>query len=179
MPGIFRHRLPPEKTRTVKSDPNIAPSRFILPQVVMPKSREKYPWCHFGVDALKAPVWLEALSEEAGLPKERAVLSYLWAARGAVVRSPVGIPDPLRSTEHSSERERRARAGRGILVRVVSESFALPDGSTGQYACSSLGYTLLKRPRGEESFGSGDLLEVTSSPMQRNDDKSGAIILPT
>ena len=162
--------------RPIKSgDPNIAPSRYILPPVVMPKKRDKYPWCHFGVDALKAPEWLEALSEEAGLPKERAVLSYLWAARGAVARGPVGLPDPA----HSSERERRARAGRGILVRVVSEPFALPDGSSGQYACSSLGYTLLKRPRGEESFGSGDLLEVTSSPLQRNDEKSGAIILPT
>jgi hypothetical protein len=175
MPGIFHHLFPPEETRTVKKDPNVAPSRFLLPPVVMPKKRDKYPWCHFGVDALKAPSWLETLSEEAGLPKERAVLSYLWAARGAVVREPVGIPDPVRSSEH----ERRARAGRGILVRVVSEPFPLPDGSSGQYACSSLGYTLLKRPRGEESFDSGDLLEVTSSQQQRNDEKSGAIILPT
>jgi|GEM_PF-361335 hypothetical protein len=175
MPGIFRHLLPPEETRTKKSDPNVAPSRFVLPPVVMPKKRDKFPWCHFGVDAIKAPAWLEALSEEAGLPKERAVLSYLWAARGTFARNPAGIPDPVDSTD----RERRARVGRGILVRVVSESFALPDGSTGQYACSSLGYTMLKRPRGEESFGSGDLLEVTSSPPKRNDEKSGAVILPT
>jgi hypothetical protein len=175
MPGIFRHLLPPEETRITKGDPNVAPSRFVLPPVAMPKKRDKFPWCHFGVDALKAPAWLEALSEEAGLPKERAVLSYLWAARGAVSRAPVGVPDPL----HGTERERRARAGRGILVRVISESFALPDGASGQYACSSLGYTLLKRPRGAESFGSGDLLEVASSPLQRNDEKSGAIILPT
>jgi hypothetical protein len=175
MPGIFHHLFPPEETRTEKRDPNTAPPRFLLPSVVMPKKRDKYPWCHFGVDALKAPAWLEALSEEAGLPKERAVLSYLWAARGAVIREPVGIPDPVRSSEH----ERRARAGRGILVRVVSEPFPLPDGSSGQYACSSLGYTMLKRARGQESFGSGDLLEVTSSALQRNDEKSGAIILPT
>jgi hypothetical protein len=176
MPGIFRHLLPPEETKTTKGDPNVAPSRFVLAPVVMPKKRDKFPWCHFGVDAHRAPAWLEALSEEAGLPKERAVLSYLWAARGAVARIPVGVPDPLRS---SSDRERRARAGRGILVRVISESFALPDGASGQYACSSLGYTLLRRPRGEEPFGSGDLLEVTTSAPQRTDEKSGAIILPT
>jgi hypothetical protein len=175
MPGIFRHLLPPQETRTVKGDPNVAPSRYVLPPVVMPKNRDKFPWCHFGVDALKAPKWLEALSEEAGLPKERAVLSYLWAARGATLRPALGLPEP----SPSSDRERRARAGRGILVRVISESFALPDGSSGQYACSSLGYTMLKRPRGEEPFGSGDLLEVTSSPLQRNDEKSGAIVLPT
>lgn len=175
MPGIFRHLLPPEETRAAKGDPNVAPSRFVLPIVVMPKKRDKYPWCHFGIDALKAPAWLEALSEEAGLPKERAVLSYLWAARGALTRPPVGIPEPVKS----SDRERRARAGRGILVRVISDSFALPDGSTGQYSCSSIGYTLLRRPRGEEVFGSGDLLEVTTTSMQRTDEKSGAIILTT
>ena len=175
MPGVFRHLFPAEEPRMVKRDPNTAPSRFVLPPVVMPKNRDKYPWCHFGVDALKAPKWLEVLSEEAGLPKERAVLSYLWAARGTAVRAPVGIPDPVRS----SERERRAKAEQGILVRVVSEPFALPDGSTGQYACSSFGYTMLKRQRGDGNFGSGDLLEVTSPPPHRNDEKSGAIILPT
>ena len=159
----------------MKGDPNAAPSRYILPTVVMPKKRDKYPWCHFGIDALKAPAWLEALSEEAGLPKERAVLSYLWAARGALARTPVGVPAEIKS----SERERRARAERGILVRVVSDPFALPDGSAGQYACSSIGYTMLRRPRGEEAFGSGDLLEVTTAASQRTDDKSGAIILAT
>jgi len=141
----------------------------------MPKKRDKFPWCHFGIDALKAPAWLEAISEEAGLPKERAVLSYLWAARGASARPLVGLPEPARS----SERERRAKAVKGILVRVVSDPFALPDGSTGQYACSSLGYTMVKRPRGEPPFESGALLEVTASPLPRNDEKSGAIILPS
>jgi hypothetical protein len=175
MPGIFRHLLPPEETRTVKGDPNAAPSRFVLPPVAMPKKRDKFPWCHFGVDTLKAPAWLEAISEEAGLPKERAVLSYIWASRGAMARPLAGIPDPLRN----SERERRAKAVKGILVRVISEPFALPDGTTGQYACSSLGYTMVKRPRGEPPFESGALLEVTASPLQRNDEKSGAIILPS
>ena len=175
MPGIFRHLLPPEETRTAKGDPNVAPSRFILPPVTMPKKRDKFPWCHFGIDSSKAPAWLQALSEEAGLPKEKASLSYLWAARGGLLRPPVGMPAPI----HSSERERRARAGRGILVRVVSEPFALPDGSSGQYACSSLGYTLLKRQHGDSPFDSGNLLEVTASPLARFDDKSGAIILPT
>ena len=177
MPGIFRHLLPPEETRTVKNDPNVAPSRFVLPQVIMPKKRDKFPWCHFGVNALLAPAWLEKLSEEAGLPKERAVLSYLWAARGVTARPPVGMPES--ALGRGSDRDHRAKAGRGILVRVVSDSFALPDGSTGQYACSSLGYTLIKRSRGEESFASGDLLEVTGSGVQRTDEKSGAIILST
>jgi hypothetical protein len=175
MPGIFRHLLPPDETRVVKGDPNVAPSRFVLPAVNMPKKRDKFPWCHYGVDTDSAPAWLLALSEEAGLPKDRAVFSYLWAARGAMARPFAGLPE----TGHTTERERRARAGRGILVRVVSEPFPLPDGSTGQYSCCNLGYTLLRRPRGEEAFEPGDLLEVTTAPLTRNDEKSGAIILPT
>ena len=175
MPGIFRHLLPPEETRHIKGDPNSAPSRYILPPVVMPKKRDKFPWCHFGIDTDRAPAWLRAISEEAGLPKERAVLSYLWAARGALARPLAGIPDP----NQPSEKERRARAGRGILVRVISEPFSLPDGSSGQYACSNLGYTLVKRLRGEKSFEPGDLLEVAAQPLPRNDEKSGAIVLPS
>lgn len=175
MPGIFRHLLPPEETRAIKGDPNAAPSRFVLPTVVMPKKRDKYPWCHFGVDALKAPAWLEALSEEAGLPKERAVFSYLWAARGVLPRTPIGMP----TEPKVSDKERRARAGKGILVRVVSDPFPLPDGSSGQYACSSIGYSMIRRQRGEESFASGDLLEVVTGSTQRTDDKSGAAVLTT
>lgn len=145
----------------------------------MPKKRDKFPWCHFGVDTDKAPAWLQALSEEAGLPKERAVFSYLWAARGAVARPFAGIPDPVHGPHGGSEKERRARVGKGILVRVVSEPFSLPEGWTGQYACSNLGYTLLRRSHSDTPFEPGDLLEVTTSPLARNDEKSGAIVLPT
>jgi hypothetical protein len=175
MPGIYRHLRPPEETRVAKGDPNAAPSRYVLPPVNMPKKRDKFPWCHFGVDTDKAPDWLKNVSAEAGLPKERAVLSYLWAARGAMARPFGGIPEAI----HSSEKERRAKAGHGVLVRVVSEPFSLSDGCTGQYACSNLGYTLLRRLPGDKPFEPGDLLEVATSPLTHNDEKSGAIILPT
>ncbi len=176
-PGIFRGLSPHEAPQHhPKGDPNIAPSRYHLHPVVMPRKRDKFPWCHFGVDADGAPAWLRARSEEAGLPKERAVFSYLWAARGVLAR-PVAAPVV---DQHPSERERRARAvNHGILVRVVSEPFALPDGSFGQYGCSNLGYSMLRRAHDAEPFEPGDLLEVQASPVQRNDEKSGAVILPT
>lgn len=176
-PGIFRGLAPHEQQHHhAKGDPNVAPSRYHLHPVVMPKKRDKFPWCHFGVDADLAPAWLRSRSEEAGLPKDRAVLSYLWAARGVLAR-PVAAPVV---DQHPSERERRARAvNHGILVRVVSEPFSLPDGSFGQYGCSNLGYSLLRRPRDSDPFEPGDLLEVQASPLQRNDEKSGAVILPT
>ena len=175
MPGIFKHLLPPDETRVSHKDPNVAPSRFFLPPVTMPKSRDKYPWCHFGIDTERAPAWLHALSEEAGLPKEKASLSYLWAARGAALRPSIGFAEQSGNTE----RERKPRGGKSILVRVISEAFDLPDGSSGQYACSSAGYTLLKRQRGDAAYDSGSLLEVNAAPLSRNDLKSGAIILPT
>jgi hypothetical protein len=176
-PGIFRHLLPPEQQqRPTKGDPNVAPPRYHLHPVTMPKKRDKFPWCHFGIDTDRAPGWLKERSEEAGLPKERAVLSYLWAARGVLSR-PLAGPAP---ESHPTERERRARAGNhGILVRVVSEPFALSDGGIGQYGCSNLGYSLLRRSHDSDPFEPGDLLEVQASPLQRNDEKSGAIILPT
>ena len=177
LPGIFRHLQPQDRQpRPTRGDPNVALPRYHLHPVTMPKARDKFPWCHFGVDTDRAPAWLRARSEEAGLPKERAVLSYLWAARGVLAR-PLAGPAP---ESHPSEKERRARAGnRGLLVRVVSEPFSLPEGSSGQYACSNLGYSLLKRPYDAPAFEPGDLLEVQVSPLQRNDEKSGAIILPT
>lgn len=178
MPGIFRHLFPPEETRASSADPNSAPSRFLLPQVVMPKNRDKYPWCHFGVDTDSAPAWLRAISEEAGLPKERAVFSYLWAARGAgMARMPMDIPDPLGQPERGQRG--KSAANKGLLVRVISEPFALPGGAGGQYACSNLGYTLLKRAHGAEAFEPGDLLEVTSQALPHADEKSGAIVIPT
>ncbi len=174
MPGIFKHLVPPEETKISESGPNAVPPRFTLAPVAMPKKREKYPWCHLGIDTARAPAWLESLSEEAGLPKERVVLSYLWAARGAAPRTPIMPPG-----QTPSGREQRSRTERRILVRVISESFALSDGSSGQYACSSLGFTLVKHHRGVKGFFSGDLLEVMQPPLLQSDAKSGAVILPT
>ncbi|MFZ2635539.1 MAG: small ribosomal subunit Rsm22 family protein [Rectinemataceae bacterium] len=179
MPGIFRSLLPPESEQTGNSrDPNSAPSRFKLAPVAMPKKRDKYPWCHFGIDAAKAPKWLRDLSDEVGLPKEKAVFSYLWAARQRGSSGMPGmrssIPSPIPMDQGQKDRGRK-----GLLVRVISESFALPGQASGQYACSSLGYTLLKKRPGDDPFRIGELLEVRSRPEQKPDEKSGAIILPS
>lgn len=44
-------------------------------------------WCHFVLDATEAPVRLRKLSEEAGIPKDRAALSFVYSARVASGRS--------------------------------------------------------------------------------------------
>ncbi len=179
MPGIFRrlapdHREDDDIEPGNRKDPNSGTSAYALHPVVMPKKRDKYPWCHFGIGTEKAPSWLSALSEEAGLPKDRAVLSYLWVVRKPRTR----LSAPLGDTAVHTEKERRARAGTGILVRVVSDPFALGDGACGQYACSNLGYTLLRGMRGSRSFEPGTLLELQTRVQPGTDEKSGAIILP-
>jgi hypothetical protein len=172
MPGIFKQRKPlrpSEEIGFLSDDTNIAVPRFELESVVMPKKREKYPWCHLGVDTSTAPSWLESLSEEAGLPKERAIFSYLWAARGRPRSMPIEL----------SGHGQQDRSERSVLVRVISGPFALHDGCSGQYGCSALGFTMLKHRRGAAPYSSGDLLEVKSPPLMKSDEKSGAVILPT
>lgn len=166
MPGHFRD---PDLT-----DPRQSPGLSLMPGVRnasiprMPKFRGKYPWCHFTLAADAAPAWLDALSKEAGLPKEKLVFSYLYAAREQAAHS--GEPEP------------------GLLTRVISEEFVLPAGSgdprlsaRGRYACSAEGYSLLRYLPEDGPFQSGDLLRLPSRPPAQNreiDEKSGAIVLP-
>jgi hypothetical protein len=157
MPGLFRSLDGPgsdadNRSRVKSSQP-----------VVMPKHRDKYPWCHFTIGADIAPGWLKALSAEAGLSKEKLVFSYLLSA----------IPDP-----HTAAAA--ARAGSENL-RVLSESFSLPGGLTGRYSCSPKGYTLLRYSSMRSTFSSGDLLPLPQAKdtqgKEEKDEKSGAIIL--
>ncbi len=163
MPGIFRSLEGPGS----EAGPGGEPGGRIKPKsaqaMVMPKHREKYPWCHFTIGVDKAPAWLKALSAEAGLAKEKLVFSYLLSA----------IPDPHAALAKPREAEAR--------LRVLSEAFALPGGLTGRYSCSPKGYTLLRYSSLRATFSSGDLLPLASAKAaqgkEERDEKSGAILL--
>jgi len=77
-------------------------------------------WCHFAFDTDDAPEALHKLSAAARLPKERAVLSFLYAShqRGAVL--------------NTDEK-----------LRIISDSFPLPHNRFGRYCCSTQGLALL------------------------------------
>ncbi len=123
-------------------------------------------WCHFSFAPTGVPIWLINLSRKAKLPKERASLSFLLLTRGE--NPPVKVAAPV-------------RAGRGEnLVRVVSDSFDLPDWQRGRYGCSGQGLVLLQDERSAtvEGPGSGDLLAVKWPDNPGRDEKSGAWILP-
>jgi len=136
MPGIFR------SLETPSGDPPSGADTKPLDSVVMPKRREKYPWCHFTIGTENAPGWMKALSDEAGLPKEKLVFSYLLSTISGEAKSttPAGATSPL--------------------IRIVSEEFPLPGYKSGRYACSAEGYCLIRYSSTRTSFSSGDLLRL-------------------
>jgi hypothetical protein len=150
-------------------------------------------WCHFAFDAQGAPAALRRLSEVAGLPKERAVLSFLLAGpavKGAENAQGIGaeIPEELERIARSGGR--RAAAGcaqipnpgdpahsggtRRVLLRVISDPFPL-GGDWGRYGCASEGMALVRGGRTLiGSLPSGALIEALSTG--RRDSKSGALL---
>lgn len=101
-------------------------------------------WCNFAFETDDAPKKLLALSASAGIPKERAVLSFVLAG---------------------AAREAQASPKSGGLLRVASDIIRLPPDGEGQkprvghYACSEQGLVLALSKGGKRVY-SGDLLEV-------------------
>jgi hypothetical protein len=128
----------------------------------------KARWCHFSFDTEDAPEELRGLSAAAGIPKERAVLSFILAG-------PV--------TEGIKSRGEKARGTQPARVRIISDSFPAGDwgnknpnrNSRGRYGCSGSGLVLVT--------GSGEDIEASPSGAAEElrlggeiDAKSGAFI---
>lgn len=106
-------------------------------------------WCHAVLSPHGAPAWLRALSDRAGLAKERLSLSFLLVRGGA---SPA-LPQ---------------------TARVVSGAFRLTDvPGAAVYACSGAGLLVLVAPDGQPPR-SGDLVAVTVPADAPVDAKTGA-----
>jgi ribosomal protein RSM22 (predicted rRNA methylase) len=123
-------------------------------------------WCHFAFTTTDAPAALHRLSEAAGLPKERAVLSFLFSG-------PVNAaPEPALT---------------GLLpVRVVSDPFPLtgegkrPEHRAlhGRYGCSPRGLVLVSGKKDPiETLESGAQLSLGVKNPETRDGKSGALML--
>jgi hypothetical protein len=124
-------------------------------------------WCHFAFDTEDAPASLRRLSAAAGIPKERATLSFVLAgpvpAASATSAVPAAPTTPAAPT-----------------VRVISSPFPAGGGAGGRawgrYVCGEKGMALL---RGEKSFveaaESGTLLAVRFT--EELDPKSGAPVV--
>ncbi|MCH5289152.1 MAG: hypothetical protein J1E32_04480 [Treponema sp.] len=118
-------------------------------------------WCNFAFAADDAPAALQRLSAKAGLPKERAVLSFVFAKKGEGENAVDG-----------------ARPKKRIALRVTSDFIRLPElRKSGYYACSELGLVLAVdktqvRPR------NGELLSLAyPADTGLRDKKSGAVMI--
>ena len=116
-------------------------------------------WCHFVLDTSFAPKKLHKLSDKAGLPKDRASLSFVFAQNFEEIQN-----DELK-------------------IRVISDMIKLPQNATGRYACSRLGLTLVKSNfTNSKKFDSGSLISTEEATNKiessaKIDTKSGAKII--
>jgi SAM-dependent methyltransferase len=116
----------------------------------------KKRWCHFAFETDDAPAALHRLSHAAGLPKERAVLSFLFT--GAVKTPAAEATDAAITT-----------------LRVISDAFPLPPNRFGRYCCSHEGLVLLAGAKKViEDTPSGVLVNAVIT--EERDGKSGAFI---
>jgi hypothetical protein len=127
----------------------------------------KNRWCHFAFDTEGAAPALVKLSAAAGIPKERATLSFICTG-------PAGAGN-------------RDNAGNGkaamVPVRIISDPFPVSSGGKpgavfGRYGCSGRGLILVRGGRElVEDYEPGFLTELVFQGTERRDLKSGALIL--
>ncbi|MDR1215179.1 MAG: small ribosomal subunit Rsm22 family protein [Treponema sp.] len=114
-------------------------------------------WCHFAFGTDDAPESLLRLSASAGIPKERAVLSFLFAGRATD-----GVSAPAKGQ---------------TSARILSDAFFLPNGEKACYGCSEKGLALIRGERRIiERLDSGDLCSLVFTKPEKRDKKSGALI---
>jgi len=109
-------------------------------------------WCHFAFETDDAPEALHRLSAAAGLPKERAVLCFLYVSR-----------------------TKQAASGTDKKSRIISDAFPLPHNRFGRYCCSPQGFVLLAGEKNAiEKSPCGSLVNAVIT--EDKDPKSGALI---
>ncbi len=155
-------------------------------------------WCNFAFDTDNAPKKLLALSAKAGIPKERAVISFVFARaetagkpKAGAVRfgqeKTSGIATETGSkTRTCAARESVASPKCGGLLRIASDIIRVPAAEPGQkprighYACSEQGLVLALSSGGRRVY-SGDLVEVETAGKPKSgparDAKTGALIV--
>ncbi|GHV91083.1 hypothetical protein AGMMS50268_15860 [Spirochaetia bacterium] len=127
-------------------------------------------WCHFNFDTIDAPEALHKLSAAAGIPKERAVLSFLFAG-------PAGSGKPAEEIIHADTGTKTATPPTGLPVRVISDAFPVPPGQYGRYGCSGKGLILATgNQQVVEKLPSGALVNMTLKGKEKTDPRSGAIV---
>ena len=123
-------------------------------------------WCNFAFDTESAPERLLKLSEKAGLPKERASLSFVISKKS------------VESAASKNQNENRESLAGKTFIRIASDFIRLPElHKSGYYACSEHGL-LLAIDEHHIQPKNGELLLIrTPGDLSETDRKSGAIIV--
>ncbi len=117
-------------------------------------------WCNFSFSTENAPKKLLKLSESAGLPKERAVISFIFAGP-------------------NQESLKVEKDGKILFADVVSDPIFLPPHRAGFYSCSQDGMLLLVNGSGKK-LKSGDKIKMSmlkNTDILEKDKKSGAVLI--
>ena len=146
-------------------------------------------WCNFAFDTESAPKNLLKLSEKAGLPKERASLSFIVAKKAVVEQKALIEQKPVVEQGRNHQQSNfntSARFGDRKLndrtektfIRIASDFIRLPEiHKSGYYACSQFGL-LLAIDEHTLQPKNGELLQIkTPEDLSERDKKSGAIIV--
>jgi hypothetical protein len=151
----------------------ICPLGGLPPEKVPHKTTGKGKWCHFAFNTQDAPRALLTLSAGAGLPKERATLSFLLAGPPEGNNPPPGdAPGRGRGGEDAA-----AVPGKTLVpARIVSDAFPLPRNRCGRYGCSARGLILVSGEKAVvERYAPGTLPQVVLRAPEDRDQKSGAL----
>jgi hypothetical protein len=146
--------------------PCLHPGPCPLGEGKSPPGKRAAKWCHFAFDTQDAPPALRKLSAAAGIPKERATLSFLLVEKRTEPRA-------AGTTATVAASAGPARAS----LRILSDPFPLPSGGEayGRYGCGERGLVLVRGGRQDlEDLHPGALAWV--KPSAGRDPKSGALL---
>lgn len=117
-------------------------------------------WCNFSFLTQNVPLKLQKLSAAAKLPKDRAVISFVY-----------GVLNGQNSMKNSKCSK--------LTIRIASDKIKLPDFETGFYACSEIGLVLAITSRPNEiSCGDSISLKLKKDvEIFEKDKKTGAKII--
>lgn len=135
-------------------------------------------WCNFDFTTENAPQRLLKLSRDSGLPKERAVISFMFAKKVASKLSAENRTDSTFSANTNPlNQSSSATKDNELDLRIASDAFRIPEKGFGYYACTSEGLALVINRSGKR-LESGDKIKMSmrkGTDILSRDKKSGAI----
>ena len=146
------------------------PHRGACPFTTHRAGYSKAKWCHFAFDTEDAPAELHKLSAAAKIPKERAVLSFIFAGPACSEKLPQG----------------RSVLSGHVKIRIISDSFPVNiqekkhtmKDNWGRYGCSERGLVLVTGSKEELARLPSGALEELPLLEGKIDEKSGALMAP-